>query len=166
MRLVNLLIMGLYSLNLVIDLFSDTGSTFLRILLVVVAYIDFGTFVVTITRRLSNYLQFPIFGLPAELKGVSNSPTAVKSGDFGQNRAGGNPKLGGDYPDRKLESSLENGYGDAKEPKEPQDQFPMDYVKELEFDEDTEEGFETDANAFQAGQEYSNVEGSNQRLKP
>ena len=81
MRLINLVIMGLYCLNLVFDLFSENGSTFLRLLLVVLAYFDFIYFVVTITRRLSSYLQFPIFGLPDSAKlHIESNPSGTKVG--------------------------------------------------------------------------------------
>lgn len=78
MRMINLLIMGLYCLNLVVDLFSDNGSTFLRMMMVVLSYLDFGFFVVTVTRRLSNYLQFPIFGLPESA--VAHNESKAQSG--------------------------------------------------------------------------------------
>lgn len=141
--MINLVIMGLYGLNLVIDLFSESGSTFFRMMLVILAYFDFGTFVVTITRRLSHYLQFPIFGLPnsAQLN-LDPSSTKVSGGDSGQTKVDKKTHSQANYPSHKLESSLDLENQHRKEPKEHQTEYPHDYVRELEFDNDTEEGFE------------------------
>lgn len=164
MRMINLIIMGLYGLNLVIDLFSEEGSSFLRMMLVVLAYFDFGTFVVTVTRRLSHYLQFPIFGLPEDLKRESSSTPGTKiGGDSALSRGEGKVNSHGNHPNQKLESSLDEEKQVGKEPKQHIADYPQDYVRELEFDNDTEEGFE--GKPYDPSQDLDPVESSNYRLK-
>lgn len=107
MRMVNLVIMAFYCLNLVIDLFSS-GSGVFRFILVSLAYSDFIIFVVGMTRRLSSYLQFPIFGLPANLvppnAGAGSKPEADSSSKKGEVNVGYAPSI----QSNKLENSLDD----------------------------------------------------------
>lgn len=129
MRLFNLVIMCLYGFNLAIDVFSQTGSLFFRYVMLTFAWADFLIFNYVVITKLSTFLNFPVFGLPSNLMVSSSDGQQIpNNGDTGR----------GQFPDTKLESSMENTFENSPEPKDIENQTES-YPKDLEFDDEEPE---------------------------
>lgn len=159
MRLVNLLIMSLYAINIMVDIFYSEGSGFLRIILLVVALLDFALFVYVIISKLSKYLNFPVFGLPKTAQG-NQSSTSVS-----------NPKqvhdsenyIVDDFNDNKMQSSLEKNNGNRAEPYYNEN-LADKYPKDLEFDDDTDDFPEPFKNAEYSVKKDQIMDNENRRM--
>ena len=138
MRLSNMVIMAFYFFNVMIDLFSNSGSTFFRILLYLLAWVDIVIFCYVILSKLSAYLNFPILKLPANLGKGGEGQQIPNVGD-------GDNDL--EKSETKLESSMENTFESSAQPVNDIEAPAEDYQKDLEFDDDNDEAEEDDTEA-------------------
>lgn len=123
-----MVIMALYFFNMLIDLFSETGSTFFRIVLYLLAWVDFVIFCYVILSKLSAYLSFPILNLPANLGKGGEGQQIPNDGDY-DNEV--------EKSQTKLESSMENTFEvENQEPADIESAPIEDYAQDLEFDDD------------------------------